>query len=230
MQQLLLAEDLFQPILEGQKCLTIRKGIRPIERGPLFFISPTNSDDWVLVNVYDVIFKHFQDLTQADAQQEGVPDLYTLKQGMLRFYPDLIPTTDVTLVFFTYVECSASKVPPIPYAEPLLTSDTVPEELAEEPASLTRTPMKRPGIFYRIVRSKVASQLMETHGYDRRRALREADLLHSETIDHAATETHLSEFPQSALGDGKIIQWIIDHKDQILALVKFLVELITAVA
>lgn len=79
-------------------------------------------------------------------------------------------------------------------------------------------------LFYRVVKDRVFGQLVD-RGVPRDKARKLVDTLSNESVDVYAAHVQIKE----GIGDGKILDWIIDHKDQILALVKLIVSLLAVI-
>ena len=101
MQTLKLADDLFQGIEEGWKQATIRTGKRDITPGELLvFESATIPDLKRTVYVHRVSYLVAQDMTDFDAQLDGVETAGEMVQARKRFYPDVGPMSLLTLIEF----------------------------------------------------------------------------------------------------------------------------------
>lgn len=114
-QQMKMANNFFADIESGQKTATIRKGRRDIKLAPMEFEStdpimsrwagtiPDDSEKHykaVQVDITEVTYKKFGDLTTEDAQIDNYSDVAQLKQVMLGFYPDLTDEDEVTIIRF----------------------------------------------------------------------------------------------------------------------------------
>ena len=116
-QQMKMANNFFADIESGQKTATIRKGRRDIQLAPMEFEStdPIGIDSGTAeegkartellfktaqVNISEVTYKKFGDLTTEDAQIDNYSDVAQLKQVMLGFYPDLTDEDEVTIIRF----------------------------------------------------------------------------------------------------------------------------------
>ena len=110
-----MANSFFADIESGQKTATIRKGRRDIKLAPMEFEStdPIGIDSGTAeegkartellfktatVEISQITYKKFANLTQEDAQIDNYPDVASLKQVMLGFYPDLTDNDEVTIV------------------------------------------------------------------------------------------------------------------------------------
>jgi hypothetical protein len=97
-------ENLFEPILRGTKTCTIRLGSRPITLGPLLFRSTAKQDNLqVEVNVTDVIVKRAGDITDEEAQKDGVQSAKDLFTRIRVFYPNLVDDDIITVITFETV-------------------------------------------------------------------------------------------------------------------------------
>lgn len=101
MQELKLADDLFVSLFEGSKRATVRAGKREIAKGSLAFEAA--SGGWgVIVNVTDVRHKKLSQLTEQEAAAEGAESAAHLANALKRFYPNLTPDSDITVVLFDF--------------------------------------------------------------------------------------------------------------------------------
>jgi len=92
-----IAEEFVDPILRGRKVTTIRRGFRKYPIGP--GVMRSGAFD-IPVDITDVQFKTFHDLTQADAIRDGLSTIEALKSTLYRFYPDLSGNDTFTIVEF----------------------------------------------------------------------------------------------------------------------------------
>jgi hypothetical protein len=101
-QALILANDLFAGLNDGGKRLTIRTGRRDIQLGRLVFrpSKPSKKIKPVNVSVCEVRYKRLEAITDEEAVQDGFADALSVLDGMRRFYPDIRPEDEVTLVYF----------------------------------------------------------------------------------------------------------------------------------
>lgn len=115
--ELLLAPDLFPGVIAGEKTCTIRTGNRPIGEGAMIIRSNDGSIIWeefdsILVRVTRVKHRTFKEITVSDLAAEGLqPWRYlwitplmrrAFLNDMRRFYPDITPKSDVTVVHFKF--------------------------------------------------------------------------------------------------------------------------------
>lgn len=104
MQTLKLANDLFPGLKDGTKRCTVRAGRRDIELGPLLFISSTLEEggDHLKEKVFvtEVRYTMFGLLTDEIADMDGGVTAEELRAAMYRFYPNLISSSEITIVIF----------------------------------------------------------------------------------------------------------------------------------
>jgi len=98
-QNMQLVNDLFPSLLAGWKQCTIRKGMRDIKPGALTFHAPDGSLK-ATVNVTEVRHKKLGELTDAEAQADGAENAAHMVAAMKRFYPDIGPDSDITVILF----------------------------------------------------------------------------------------------------------------------------------
>lgn len=89
----------------------------------------------------------------------------------------------------------------------------------------TTPKLKRGKLFYRLVRSNLVKSLVREHGYDRSDAADLVDNLTDAEIDARADVRGVQ-----AIGDGGFLAWLVDHLDEIRALVEFFAGLFALVA
>ncbi len=80
---------------------------------------------------------------------------------------------------------------------------------------------KRGRLFYRLVRTNLVVALAREHGYDRDDARDLVDGLTDAEIDARADARGVQ-----AIGDGGFLAWLVDHLDEIRALVEFFAGLL----
>ena len=79
-------------------------------------------------------------------------------------------------------------------------------------------------LFYRVVKDRVFGQLVD-RGVPRDKARRLVDTLSNESVDVYAAHVQIKE----GIGDGKILDWLLDHREEILALIKLIVSLLAVI-
>lgn len=79
-------------------------------------------------------------------------------------------------------------------------------------------------LFYRVVKDRAYGQLVD-RGVQPAKARKLVDTLSHESIDTYADHVGVSQ----GIGDGKILDWLIDHREEILALIKLIVSLLAVV-
>lgn len=100
MQVLKLADDLFPGLLDGTKRCTIRAGRRDIKLEPLQFVPTNNTVEPVIVDVLEVRYLRSRYIDDQLAWADGANGADALRQALTRFYPDLGPDGEVTVVLF----------------------------------------------------------------------------------------------------------------------------------
>lgn len=100
MQTLKLADDLFEPLLNGTKRGTVRNGKRDIVPGTLIFESADGTQKPARVQVSRVSLTEVHALTIRDAQLDGHERPDDLIAALHRFYPSLAGTDLVTVIEF----------------------------------------------------------------------------------------------------------------------------------
>lgn len=105
MQNLKLSNDLFVRIFEAihPKRLTIRNGRRDIVPGKLELIAAEPSGDKTLVCLVDVTrVTHCSlwEVTPEEMRSDGFIDKHRLLDGMRKYYPDITPSSVVTVINF----------------------------------------------------------------------------------------------------------------------------------
>lgn len=98
-QELLLVSSVFSLVNEGVKKSTLRKGRRDIRTGPLTFKMTENENCTVKVNVLNVSYLPFSEISEKHAKSEGYDSVDELKNVIRQIYGD-VNESEV----FTYVE------------------------------------------------------------------------------------------------------------------------------
>ena len=81
----------------GAKRSTVRAGLRGVHPGAAELVS---GQDRIPVAVTKVESKFFGALDDEDATTDGFDNAQSLKETLLRFYPDLTDASPVTIVYF----------------------------------------------------------------------------------------------------------------------------------
>lgn len=90
MQELLLADDLFELAKTRAKQITIRRGERYIKLGTLRLRPTSGKDEYLDVEVTSIeIFKDFYEIPLLYIFADGAESHNEMFEEMLRFYPDL---------------------------------------------------------------------------------------------------------------------------------------------
>jgi hypothetical protein len=100
MQTLKLADDLFGPLREGNKNITIRKGYREIHLGKLLFEGAEDETLQEEVEVVEVVHIRVSGVTDEIAQMDGFNNWVDFFEGMKYYYPDLEVSDECTIIFF----------------------------------------------------------------------------------------------------------------------------------
>lgn len=108
-QKMWLVDDLFPPLLAGDKTCTIRAGKRDFTTGPMTFESKNGLH--ATVNVTEVRHKRLRDLTDREAQMDGALNAQDMAGALKRFYPDIGPDSDITIVLYDPPAPEAAKRP-----------------------------------------------------------------------------------------------------------------------
>lgn len=104
MQDLKLANDLFIHLFDGTKRSTVRKGRRGIVPGSLALEAADGGGWGVVVNVTEVRHKKLSELTDEEAQSDNAASAKELAEAMKRFYPDITPDSDITIILFNFID------------------------------------------------------------------------------------------------------------------------------
>jgi len=116
MQTLKLVNDLFGGLSNGSKRCTIRAGRRDVQIGPLLFESTDaiyglnsyglQDGEFLTQKVFvtEIRYTMFGLLTDEIARLDGANSAEELKRAMYRFYPHLIASDEITIVFFDVME------------------------------------------------------------------------------------------------------------------------------
>jgi hypothetical protein len=108
MQTLQLADDLFEGVWDGSKTLTILNGRHEIALGDLLFEGTTDTVVFsAIVDVWAIIYTKLGDLFNEDARLDGAETAEDLAANMKRFYPDIGPDSEITIVKFFYTNWEA---------------------------------------------------------------------------------------------------------------------------
>lgn len=100
LQTLKLTDELFVPLREGNKKLTIRKGRRDIKLGELIFVGAKDETLWEGVEVVEVRYVRVSNVSEKICKQDGFSDYVDFYRGMKKFYPDLDVSDECTVIIF----------------------------------------------------------------------------------------------------------------------------------
>lgn len=98
MQELLLRREIFGKVLDGSKKSTSRKGKRDIVNGALLFKMTEDETQQVIVNVTNVRYLPYGEITEDEAKKEGYESLAELQAVLVKIYGE-IPSDEL----FTFV-------------------------------------------------------------------------------------------------------------------------------
>ena len=102
-QELMLADDLFEGIDDGTKQNTIRYGKRNIVPGVLRFVATDDNTETRLVEVTNVSYVRTGDITNEKAQSYGYYDKEDLIDVMRYYYPTIDDENDdLTVIEFRH--------------------------------------------------------------------------------------------------------------------------------
>ncbi len=97
---LLLAGDLFEQLLAGNKEAIIRLGYQDVRLGELVFKRTEDEDKSAAVDVFMVIHTEIRDVPEILLEAEGFKDYDEAVAGLRRFYPDVTLLSEVTVLVF----------------------------------------------------------------------------------------------------------------------------------
>ena len=107
MQELLLRRDIFGKVLDGSKKSTSRKGKRDIINGALLFKMTEDETQQVIVNVTDVRFLPYWNITEEEARKEGYESLSDLRDTLIGIYGEIDKWEPFTFISFEPIEVIA---------------------------------------------------------------------------------------------------------------------------
>ena len=88
-QELLLRETIFGKVLDGSKKSTSRKGKRDIVNGELTFKMTEDETQQTVVNVTDVRYLPYCEITEDESRKEGYESLADLKDILVKIYGEI---------------------------------------------------------------------------------------------------------------------------------------------
>ena len=101
LQFLKLDDDLLLAIIGGDgERVTVRKGRRDIELGPLTFVGAKDVGLRYIVTVTEVRYLRVVDVDDDVIRAEGFNNWTDFYEDMKKFYPDLELTDEVTVIYF----------------------------------------------------------------------------------------------------------------------------------
>ena len=113
MQALLIAPDaaMRRDIVDGEKCITIREGHRDYRLGPVMLCC--HLEPWaVMADIISVRHTTFGGLRMDEIHDDGCAKQQDLFDLLLRFYPELKPHSDVTVIRWEKVRGALVPSPP----------------------------------------------------------------------------------------------------------------------
>lgn len=98
MQELLLRREVFGKVLDGSKKSTSRKGKRDIVKGELLFKMTEDESRQVCVNVTNVRYMPYCEITEQEAKKEGYESLSDLQEILVKIYSEIAPEEPFTFI------------------------------------------------------------------------------------------------------------------------------------
>ena len=98
MQELLLRRDIFGKVLDGSKKSTSRKGKRDIVNGALLFKMTEDETQQIVVNVTNVCFTPYSEISETEAVKEGYNNLGELQEVLTRIYGEINQNETFTFI------------------------------------------------------------------------------------------------------------------------------------
>ena len=92
-----LSRDFLPDVISGSKVSTIRRGRRTYRLGDAVL---RGDDQDVPIDIRRIRYLKFRDLTEQDALRDGFENLTELRTALLRFYSQLQPNDDLTVIEF----------------------------------------------------------------------------------------------------------------------------------
>lgn len=96
-----LSPEFYKLILNKKKTTTIRSGHRDYPLGDAIL---NWGEDYSRITISKIEYKPFKELTQQEAESDGFLTLDELKKTLLRFYPSLLPDSEVSVIYFNIKE------------------------------------------------------------------------------------------------------------------------------
>lgn len=101
MEVIELSDEFTQAVLDSLKVSTIRYGRRNYKLGNAILRTPSRS---MHIRVHRICYCQFEDLTEEDAQRDGFRSREALSMALRGFYPHIMPTDEMTIVYFSLME------------------------------------------------------------------------------------------------------------------------------
>jgi len=94
-----LEDGIFPGLYDGSKFVTIRKGHREVPLG-LNVMESISGDDKEDIAVYQVTHTYLNLVPDEVCMDDGYEDNEDMYEGMKKFYPDLEPNEEITIIYF----------------------------------------------------------------------------------------------------------------------------------
>ncbi len=105
-QEMRLANDLFEAVRKGWKTATVRMGVRDVKEGPMTFVGAQDPSVRHTVNVLAALSLRLGDLPDEVTQLDGAENAAGMIAVLERHYPDVTLDSVVTAVLFESSEAS----------------------------------------------------------------------------------------------------------------------------
>ena len=100
--EMLLAEDLFEQLLAGEKSVTMRNGHRDVRPGSFVFKCTQDESRSAKVDVIQVLHSRLADVPIGFLMEEGFDSTEQAEEALRRFYPHITKESEVTVIVFTF--------------------------------------------------------------------------------------------------------------------------------
>lgn len=98
MTEIKLNDKYYKDTLRGRKRQTIRKGRRDYPLGEAKFVFDNNDDIEIIIT--EITYKTLHNVTDQEARDDGFQSYRLLYKELEKYYPDITPKTEITLVKF----------------------------------------------------------------------------------------------------------------------------------
>ena len=99
-----LADDLFQSVRSGKKRCTVRNGRRDVPLGEAVLEATDGGEGDIHINIDSVSYTTLSNVPVDVCEQDGAANPKELLSLMRRFYPDILPSSEVTILRFEVTE------------------------------------------------------------------------------------------------------------------------------